>query len=169
MPFAWLQSGSIILPPLPRWQGPMRNASIGDTVLSLLRFSPGCKLSEFVDARYCVVPLAGLPELIKWARKLQFEIGGFKPDARDCDDFADAFDLAASWQARSCNVEAAPVVGCIVVRQVNAWADVPAGGRHALNCVETDDGTYIVEPQNGLYCPIALYPNRAHIESADGF
>lgn len=101
--------------------------------------------------------------------KLQAAIGGFKPEGRDCDDFADAFDLAASWQVRSCNIEAAPVVGCIYVTQSYAWANVPAGGRHALNCVLTDEGLYIVEPQNGQCCPIQDYPNRASIDSVNGF
>lgn len=169
MPFAWLQSGSIILPPLPQWTGP-RALSLFDVIRPpLVRHSPFLTIVPPKDRHYIPVAVADLKAIIAWSLKLQAAIGGFKPEGRDCDDFADVFDLAVSWMVRAAGIEAAPLVGCISVIAAHDWATVKAGGAHALNCVLTDGGLWIVEPQNGTACPVELYPNRAHILAADGF
>lgn len=169
MPFAWLQSGSIILPPLPAWRGGLAFAGFADVVAGLQRHSPACRVDPAADHSFLRVPGEMLAPAIAWSLRLQAAMGGFKPESRDCDDFADAFDLAVSWMAAVAGLEAAPAVGCIVVDQRREWATVRAGGRHSLNAVLTDAGVVIVEPQNGISCPVELYPNRTDIALASGF
>lgn len=169
MPFGFYSSGTIILPPLPVWTGPRVPVSLGGSLVSLLRHSPACKITGPKDSLFVPVAVADLRAIIAWSLRLQEQIGGFKPEARDCDDFADAFDLAVSWMVRRALIEAAPIVGCISVISLHSWANIPAGGSHALNLVGTDQGPWVVEPQNGLACPLETYPNRAHIFAADGF
>lgn len=169
MRFALLPSGSIILPPLPAWRGPRVPAGFDLVRSALLRQSPHCAITGAKDLAFVPVGLTDLKAAIAWSLRLQAQIGGFKPEGRDCDDFADAFDLAVSWMVRAAGIEAAPFVGCISVLQATEWAGVPAGGGHALNCVLTDAGLWIVEPQNGQACPVESYVNRTHIFAADGF
>jgi hypothetical protein len=169
MPFGFYSSGTIILPPLPAWTGPRTTVSLAETFAVIARHSPQCRMTGQKDSLFVPVAVADLRAIIAWSLRLQEKIGGFKPEARDCDDFADAFDLAVSWMVRRAVIEAAPIVGCISVTAAHAWANIPAGGGHALNIVGTDQGLWVVEPQNGQACPLEFYPNRASIFAADGF
>ena len=170
MKFAILRNGSIILPPLPKWPAEGRAfVFIHEAHAAITKHSPNCVFSGQKDMRFIVVPHSALKEVIAWTLRLQNQLGGFISESRDCDDFADAFDCAVSWMAAKARISAAPLVGNISVRQVQSFAGVPQGGGHALNCVMTDQGLYIVEPQNGQACHIDEYPNRASIFAADGF
>ena len=169
MPFGFYSRDTIILPPLPVWTGPRVTVSLAETFAVIARHSPQCRITGPKDSLFVPVSVADLKSIIAWSLKLQAQIGGFKPEARDCDDFADAFDLAVSWMVRRAVIEAAPIVGCISVTAAHAWANIPAGGGHALNLVGTDQGPWVVEPQNGQACPLEIYPNRASIFAADGF
>lgn len=169
MKLALLQSGSIVLPPLPVWPAGRAFCSLEFVAQAIRRHSPGCTIAQPKDASFIIVPLALLREAIAWSLRLQRQLGGFTAESRDCDDFADAFDCAVSWMCSRAGITAAPVVGCISVEQRHPWAGAPAGGAHAINLVLTDAGLWIVEPQNGEACPIELYPNRASIYAANGF
>lgn len=170
MKLALLRNGSLILPPLPKWpkwQGP--TTTLLPVAQAITRYSPACTFTGPKDRTFVTVPLASLKEIIAWTLRLQNQLGGFIAESRDCDDFADAFDCAVSWMVAKAGLTAAPVVGCLSVVQHEAWAGVPAGGGHALNCVMTEQGLFIVEPQTGQTCPLETYPNRAAIFAADGF
>lgn len=171
MPLFRIVSGdTLVLPPLPKW--PLGHADfqmLYATLEALRRHSPQINVSAAKDARFIKVPASILPAAIAWTLALQRQLGGFRPESRDCDDFADVFDLAISWMAARACLDAAPLVGSISVECRYSYAGIPAVGAHALNVVDTNLGLFVVEPQNGTHCPLESYPNRAFMFAADGF
>ncbi|MBI4625295.1 MAG: hypothetical protein HY736_19000 [Verrucomicrobia bacterium] len=89
----------------------------------------------------------------------------YQREGFDCDDFSVSMmafvDLA---MLRAGMHSQAAVVGRLVVRQKNRWANAQAGGgTHEVILIATDHGLTVVEPQNRWTIPLEDYPNRAHI------
>ena len=169
MKIAFLRAGTIVLPPLPKWPGGRTYCTMNHVEQAIRQFSPLCRIEPAKDSTFILVPFDFLPTAIAWTLSLQRQMGGFKKESRDCDDFADAFDLAISWMCSNAGIEAAPAVGCISVIQAEAWANVSAGGSHAPNVIMTERGAVVAEPQNGQFCSMQDYPNRTRLFIADSF
>lgn len=118
------------------------------------------------DARYVIISHQWLvrqflPGWVSFVRRFYT----FEAEGADCDDFSHGFlwklrkALKRSGNASLGGVPAAE----IQVEQRNAWANVSAGGAHALVLLRTSQGWFALEPQNGIHTPWQMYPNKEFV------
>ena len=152
---------------IPKWREPERTEVItmSELISAVQKQLPGVPLTS-TDVKFKFVSYQWLEEFVDWTWTFDREIGlEYVPESFDCDDFAMAFSLFANRAASIAGVKATPLVGRIVVRQDTAFGGVGAtpGKNHALVCVATDRGIYIVEPQTNTpfrLVPLAEYKNK---------
>lgn len=173
MRFALLRSGSIILPPLPVWPVGDRyrvTAGLAEFQSVLRRHSPGIRFGQAKDSSFVLVPIDVLRRALAWTlRSLSAQGIVYAGEAFDCEDFVNELDSTLRKMAARAGIHAAPLTCCLTVLQQNDWGAVQAGGTHAVAVVQTDNGPWIAETQNGQATPIESYPNRSTLELADNF
>jgi len=82
----------------------------------------------------------------------------------DCENYSgmlNAITTLKIWRAGFLDTRAA--IGWLKVDAKHSWAGLPAE-LHALMLAVTNEGVFIIEPQNGQYCSLSDYPNREYIE-----
>jgi len=90
----------------------------------------------------------------------------FIPESLDCDDFARTKTaLSKLIISQTYQIEASPAIFTIFVFQKKMWANVPAGGGHALiayACTDANGATkvFIWEPQSTEQISVKDYPNK---------
>ena len=161
-----VSSDCICLEPLPKWPGAEglrpRFVTYAETYKAVHAVAPIAVL-DVSDAAFVHVPFEILAPLIKWTQAARVQLGfNYVPNSRDCDKFAKAFTLAFECCAARARIQAQPLCARIYVKATVPWAGV-SDGTHALCAVGTTAGIYIVEPQNGRFCKLEDYPNRAGI------
>lgn len=163
MSIAFIKSGSVVLPPLPKWPaGKFRTIAYSDIFNAVKAQTPLATI-EVSDETFVEVPDAILRPLIEWTQAAREALRfNFVKESRDCDKFAKAFTLAFECCAAAAGIEAQPLCARIYVKTLQPWAGV-ADGTHALNAVKTPSGLHVIEPQNGQTCALADYPNRAMV------
>jgi hypothetical protein len=151
----------------PQWRPPENTQIV--TMAELVQLAhaqlPGVPITAS-DVKFQLVSYQWLEEFVEWTWTFDREIGlDYVPESFDCDDYAMMFSLFSSRVASLAGVKASPLVGRIVVRHDIAFGGVKAtpGKNHALICVATDRGIYIVEPQTNSpfrLVPLTKYKNR---------
>jgi hypothetical protein len=87
-----------------------------------------------------------------------------KADTWDCENYSgmlNAITTLRIWRAGFLDTRAA--IGWLRVDAKHSWAGLPAA-MHALMFAVTNEGIFIIEPQNGQYCSLSDYPNKKYIE-----
>lgn len=176
MPLFRIVSGSTLcLPPLPALGAVgLRTVAFADIAASLRRHSPACLVSVPKDSHFISVPTGLLQPALAWTFARLDALGlRYAPEVFDCDDFAAELERTLVYIFARAGQPGAPATGTLTVRQQASFggvAGVPIG-THALNCVQTDTGLWVLEPQARQLtaAPIEHYPNRTGIIAADGF
>lgn len=161
MPFGFYSKGTIILPPLPKWDG--GKVLVGADALrnAILRHSINCSFGPLSDSAYVLVPRTILRPAIEWTlRSLKAQGITYGKNAFDCEDFVGEAHQTLCKMARLAGIEASPLT-CRLNVTLSATAS------HALMGTMTDSGLWVSESQNGESMPIETHPNRATIDSAD--
>jgi hypothetical protein len=163
--FSIIGSSQVAIPAVPKWAVGAPVGSAFDLKAAVLRQSPGCKMPFIsADADYCLVPLVVLDAAVGRTLKVLAAEGiGYTKNAWDCEDFVNELHQNIRKMAAKAGILRAPVTCGLAVANALPWANVPAGNGHEVACVLTDEGPMVVEPQNGIRCPLAAYPNRGNI------
>ena len=115
---------------------------------------------------YFVVPAAWLRDNMDlFVTYMKAQLPAYVAGSNDCKHFSAAAKLALNRAAALAGIEASPLVATIYVQQRATWAGVPAGGKHALNGIVTDEGIFVFEPQgfrsgHPQWVHEDAYPNR---------
>lgn len=167
MGFAILSKNQYVATHLPPWSGGSP-AQVADFITAIRRHSPLCVFPMARnDADYCSVPVAVLEAAIRHTLQSLDKQGiKYRKNAFDCEDFVNELHQTLRKMAAKAGVERSPISCMIRVMLTYDFANVKPGGAHALACIQTDAGPFVVESQNGLKCPIEEYPNRAAIFDA---
>jgi len=97
-------------------------------------------------------------DFLEWG-KIQGEA-----DTWDCENFSSLLNALATiriWEAGYYDTRGA--IGWMLVDAKEEWAGLP-GVMHALMFAVTEDGFYVIEPQNGTTIELADYPNNMYIQ-----
>lgn len=87
-----------------------------------------------------------------------------KADIWDCENFSSMLNALTTiriWKAGYYDTRGA--IGWMRVEAREEWAGLP-GVMHALMFAVTEDGIFVIEPQNGETVELADYPNRFYIQ-----
>ena len=162
--------GYVKLPKLPRTEV-MRDSSgqpvkVASAVLILetLKRFPYAAIEGVNDSSYVLLTGDSYTQCVAYVRWVAFNYGWmWIAEAWDCDNFSEAlaFVTRASLAKSIPDIKAEPLTGRIHVFQAEKFAEVPAGGFHALNFGVVDDFLIVVtEPQNGFSVIAENYPNK---------
>lgn len=165
MPFAFLRKGEYVESPLPPWIGGAALASADDFRSAVIRHAPLCVFPLAKnDAEYCSVPVAVLEAAIRRTLATLTKQGiKYTANSWDCEDFVNELHQTIRKIAALAGILRAPITCQIRVLLHHEFATVKPGGAHAMACVQTESGPFVVESQNGIKCPIEAYPNRTSI------
>ena len=156
---------------LPEWPAGAANrmvANIFDLKAALTRHSPGIRFGAAKDSSYVVVPSSLIGTAVAFTlRELAAQGISYGSESWDCEDFVNELDTNLRKMARRAGITASPLTCCLSVQQQIAWANVDAGGWHAVSAVMTEVGVIVVESQNGISVPLDAYPNRSIMQVAD--
>ncbi|MEN8200892.1 MAG: hypothetical protein ABFR63_12550 [Thermodesulfobacteriota bacterium] len=89
-----------------------------------------------------------------------------KLETWDCENYSGLLNALATiriWRAGFYDTRGA--IGWMRVDARKEWAGIPAQ-LHALMFAVTDDGVFVIEPQNGETTELKNYPNKSYIEEA---
>ena len=144
-----------------------------DISKSIAEIFPGVAVDAFADRHFAILTLESIEKLIPWTQQLALDLGmdDFADESNDCDNFSRGWRLATRIALHHSypNIGAEALCASVWVDALIPWANVPAG-LHALNFIpyynpETDYyGIMVVEPQNGTYTDLSLYPNRDRVK-----
>lgn len=168
MPFGFYSKGTIIIPPLPKWDG--GKVLVGHDALrqAIQRHSQFCQFGVAKDSAYVLVPTTILKAAIEWTLRSLKEQGiTYGPESFDCENFVNEAHQTLCKMARLAGIAASPLTCTLSVTAKLEWATAKAGGAHAIMGTMTDSGLWVSESQNGQSCPIENYPNRSTINVAD--
>jgi hypothetical protein len=170
MPFGFYSSGTIIIPPMPKWPAGINGIALVDAFKTIVqRHSPGCIFDDSYDASFIAVPHAIVGPALAWTlRSLQEQGVKYTAESWDCENFVNEADQTFRKMAAIAGIKASPLTCVLTVLPHIPWAGVLATGAHAIGCVMTDLGPWVFESQNGQVCPIETYPNRDCIIISDG-
>jgi hypothetical protein len=116
------------------------------------------------DSQYVKVDHQWMLETIAELQKLrQYFKVKFVDESFDCDNFASLSISLVNLVASYSELKAQVLVGRIDVLNKKTFANVPAGGGHALNFFVSEKGIFIFEPQNGTVIDLQHYPNKDYI------
>jgi hypothetical protein len=167
--FALLTKGQYVESPIPKWGDSRTAAFASDLTTVLRRHSPAIVLPTVRDADYCAVPVAALDACVAHTlRTLQKQGIRYTKNAWDCEDFVNELHQVLRKSAALAGIERAPL-SCVVNAMLDhgfAGVHPKPGSAHALACVLTESGPFIIECQNGTRCPIEVYPNKARMYEA---
>jgi hypothetical protein len=165
MRFAVLKNDDVILRALPAWPaGPRTLVSLGDFTAEIARQSPHVSVEPAKDSQFIAVPASALSGAIAYTLAALAKQGvSYTAESFDCEDFVNAVDLTLRMMAAKAGIKAAPLTACLTVSASVTWADVMAGGYHAIMATMTDAGVFVSESQNGQSIALPLYPNRSGI------
>lgn len=117
----------------------------------------------YFDKAYDVLSTEQLFTFIEWWKIFLVKNNlRHRENSFDCDNFSNLFKsilfLTNKYKENSGQI----LVGLAIVKQKFAFAYIPSGNEvwHMMNIVYTDEGWYMVEPQNGMYIHIDYYPNE---------
>ena len=89
----------------------------------------------------------------------------YSTNAFDCENFAQALVQWVCIEAAKVRLNTSPEVWVICVKSEFPFAGI-ADGYHALSMIETDKGTFVLEPQSikdGMtFVPYSEYPNKPY-------
>lgn len=143
----------------------------GDLLESSIRqIFPAAQMDTLADDTFAILTLESIEEFIPWSQVFAKQIGFvYGSEVLDCDNFARGFRGAVKYAlSQSARIEAEALCATVWVRNATTWAGV-SDGYHALNAMpyysknEDKYGILVVEPQNGVYTDLSLYPNRKNI------
>tara|TARA_R110000772_G_scaffold49016_2_gene112062 strand:+ start:499 stop:987 length:489 start_codon:yes stop_codon:yes gene_type:complete len=130
--------------------------------LDVRKYSKDAEISIY-DTEYNSIDVKTLKEVRASHREMRrkYAPSFFKGRKFDCDDHAFTFKAMVSYHSlmQGKNFQC----GVIMVKQVRAFGDVTAGGRHALNIILVDGELKVLEPQTYKITPLSKYPNRSNI------
>ncbi len=89
-----------------------------------------------------------------------------KADTWDCENYSELLNALTTvriWKAGYYDTRA--TIGWMRVDAKEEWAGLPPM-MHALMFGVTEDGFFVIEPQNGEYVRLKEYPNRQFIQEA---
>jgi hypothetical protein len=163
--FRIVSSKSIVLKPLPEWPKGDEPEIFDLTQVraAIKRQAPKSRIVTS-DAKFVAIPAELVDPIIEWTLSAMARLNfGFVPESRDCDKFAKVLTLVFEMVCAEAGIKAQALALRVHVKQQQAWAKVRAGGGHAVVAIHTTEGPVVIEPQNGIRCPLELYPNRNHI------
>jgi hypothetical protein len=165
MRFALIASDAVILPALPAWPaGANTLVSISDFIAEISRQSYGAKIDSPKDSQFIAVPQQALDAAIAYTLRLLAKQGvSYTAESFDCEDFVNAVDSTLRMMTAKAGIKAAPLTCCLTVATSVSWADVPAGGYHAVMATMTEAGVVVSESQNGKSIQFSIYPNRSGV------
>lgn len=171
MPFGFYSSGTIIIPPMPKWPaGPLARCTIADLKIAIQRHSPGCQFGLPKDSDFILTPTEAVMDAVKWTlRALAAQGITYTPESWDCENFVNEADQTLRKMAALAGIKASPLTCVLSVQLVNPWGGTTGPGMHALMGTMTDAGLMVSEAENGQTCGLELYPNRSTILTADNF
>lgn len=123
-----------------------------------------------LDGRYRDVDYYHFRKFNKWFKNLLFDVGIMsgleaKKSNLDCDNYAMLYKSLMGIGAYKSGDILDVAVAVIVVRQVNEFGGIPAGGNlHMVNLVFTNRGWFIIEPQTGEFILLENYPNQEYFQ-----
>lgn len=169
--FSFFGHSQVRMKPLPQWpSGPRTSATYAALCDELRRHSPLIACEPAQDADYVLLPHALLKAAIDVALSRLWSDGvRYTRNSWDCEDFRNELCQTVRKIAARAGIPVAALIGGIDVIQDKPWANVAAGGTHALALAHTDAGPVVIEAQNGTLAPLSLYPNRQGILRARGF
>lgn len=89
----------------------------------------------------------------------------FVDELWDCDNYANCFVAFADVIAlKAGETRGSFCIGWATVYYQKPFAEIHAGGAHAVVIVGTNQGLYIIEPQNGTMVALGNFPNRDTME-----
>jgi len=119
-----------------------------------------------LDSKYEVVDYFYFRQFNSWFKNMVFE-NGIMPiqqnETIDCDNFAMLYKSMWSVASYANKNIMEFAVGLVVVKQVEPFGGIGAGGLHMLNIVFCNKNWYIFEPQTGKFVELNEYPNQEHI------
>ena len=124
----------------------------------------------FRDELYCFVDSLWFDKYaLWWINFIKNNNVDFKQDSFDCDNYSDLFMAIYGLVSLNTTVRPYAQVACgtVVVQNVEEFAGIPAlqDSWHSLNVVWTNNGWFIIEPQNGIYISLSSYPNKNNIRA----
>lgn len=124
----------------------------------------------FRDESYCFVDSVWFDKYaLWWIDFIKSNNVDFKQDNFDCDNFSDLFMAIYGFASLNTTVRPYSQVACgtVIVENVNEFARIPAlaDSWHSLNIVWTNNGWFVIEPQNGIYISLESYPNKNNIKA----
>ena len=92
-----------------------------------------------------------------------------KADTWDCENYSEMLNaLTTLWIWRAGYLDTRAAVGWLLVDAKKSWAGLP-GVMHALMIAVTNEGIFVIEPQNGQQISLSEYPNRQYIQEVNLF
>ena len=90
-------------------------------------------------------------------------------DTWDCENYSEMLNaLTTLWIWRAGYLDTRAAMGWLLVDAKKSWAGLP-GVKHALMIAVTNEGIFVIEPQNGQQISLSEYPNRQYIEEVNLF
>jgi hypothetical protein len=92
-----------------------------------------------------------------------------KAETWDCENYSELLNALTTiqiWKAGYYDTRAA--IGWMVVDAKKSWAGLP-GVLHALMFAVTENGLFVIEPQNGQTIQLEEYPNKNYIQEVNLF
>jgi len=167
--FVGCTTNQICFPPTPEWedQGTVSQSQVFYESLNLFG-----KIPAVSDSSFAIVDFDFAMEMLNWANKARFALltdkgASYVANSWDCETRAAALNLGFSRAAAVAGVKAKPLVAIIDVLQKKSWANVPAGGAHAVLLIYTNKGVIVIESQNSTWCFFKDYPNKDEIFNID--
>jgi hypothetical protein len=147
----------------------IQTAKVSSLTDALRRHAPLLRVAAARDTDYCAVPVAVLEACIRHTlHALEKQGIKYTKNAWDCEDFVNELHQTLRKAAALARIELSPV-SCVVSAALDhgfAGVHPKPGAMHALGCVLTEAGPFIIECQNGTKCPIEQYPNKATLAEA---
>jgi len=92
-----------------------------------------------------------------------------KADTWDCENYSEMLNaLTTLWIWRAGYLDTRAAMGWLLVDAKISWAGLP-GVMHALMIAVTNEGIFVIEPQNGQQISLSEYPNRQYIQEVNLF
>lgn len=165
---ALAKQASVTLPPPPAWV-PANDAAtwtVDDLQRELARVTDTPPKLNTLRTRLLRPPHRWAVDFKKWFSNVQKELKiEFRNQLWDCDDYANCFVAFADLLAmKAADTRGDLCIGWATVYYRRAFAGIRAGGAHAVVIIGTDEGLFVLEPQDGTIVPLGRFPNRHTIE-----
>lgn len=162
-------TNTICLPSTPTWVSTkeVSQHQVLQESVNLLKLFPSVS-----DSKFAVVDFDFTLAMLEWANKARFALltdGGksYVSNSWDCETRAYALSLGFSRSAAVSGITSKPLVAVMSVKQINKWANVEAGGLHAVLLIYTTKGLIVVESQNSSWTLFQDYPNKNYVTNID--